>query len=245
MALKGKKKSRVRGSQARRRPAAAPRPTYGGREKPRWYQTTAGMVIGFLVIASLIIFVWWFVADTRSESQALEDEQAALQTFTSDLRATITDLTPLTAELATAGSLKDGQLADKTEEWNEQLGEVQTALAQLAPPQDLASLTGVLSQSMVLYGQSIENYDSLPNLEGRARQTMSTAALSSFNAANNLFGVVIELLDQARSDAELSSSGLTPPSAEPAPVEEPASESTPGGDVSDEIQIPAGDEGDE
>ena len=82
MALKGKKKSRVRGSQAKRRPASAPRPAYGSHEKPRWYQTTQGMVIGFIIAAVLVVFVWWFVADKRSESQARETKQEQLQAYT-------------------------------------------------------------------------------------------------------------------------------------------------------------------
>jgi hypothetical protein len=229
MALKGKKKSRARGSQARRRPAAAPRPTHGGRDKPRWYQTTAGLVIGFLAAMVLIIFVWWFVADSRSDTKAREDQEAALQTFTTDLRTVISNLTPLTSELATATGLDDKELADKTDAWNEQLSSVQTSLAELSAPRDLAALGGIISQSTLLYGQAIDGYGSLPDLEGQARKTVSASATSSFNAANNLFSVAIQLLDQARSEADMSASGLTAPASEPpAPTPEP----TQGGDGS-------------
>lgn len=235
MALKGKKKSRARGSQARRRPAAAPRPTYGGREKPRWYQTTAGLVIGFLVATAVIIFVWWFVADSRSETQAREDERAALQTITGDLRSVIARLTPLTAELATATGLGDKELADKVDGWNEQLSGIQTSLSELSAPEDLSALGGVISQSTLLYGQAIDGYGSLPGLEGKAREALSSSAASSFNAANNLFAVAIQFLDQARSEADLSASGLTAPASEPpAPAPEPTLDSTQGGDGSGE-----------
>lgn len=233
MALKGKKKSRARGSQARRRPAGAPRPSHGGREKPRWYQTTPGLVIGFLVAVTAIIFVWWFIADSRSESQAREDQQAALETFTDDLRTVITNLTPLTTDLATATGLDDDELADKTKTWNEQLSGVQASLAELSAPRELAAAGGVVSQSTLLYGQAIDGFGSLPDLEGKARETVSSSATGSFNAANNLFAVVIQLLDEARREADLSASGLTAPASE-APTPEPTLDSTQGGDGSGE-----------
>ena len=235
MALKGKKKSRARGSQARRRPANAPRPSYGGREKPRWYQTTSGLVIAFLLAAAAIIFVWWFVADSRSENQARQDEQAALQTFTTDLRSVISSLTPLTTDLATATGLDDDELAEKRDTWNEQLSGVQTSLSELSAPEDLAALGGVISQSTLLYGQAIDGYVSLPDLEGKARKTLSASATSSFNAANNLFSVAIQLLDQARSEADLAPSRLSAPASEPpAPAPEPTLDSREGGDGSGE-----------
>lgn len=235
MALKGKKKSRARGSQARRRPAAAPRPRHGGREKPRWYQTTAGLVIAFLVATTVTIFIWWFVADSRSETRERETQEASLETFTDDLRTVISNLTPLTTELATATGLKDGELADKTDGWNEQLSSVQTSLAELSAPSDLAALGGIVSQSTLLYGQAIDGYGSLPDLEGKARETMSASATASFNAANNLFGVLIQLLDDARNRAGMSPSRLTAPASEPpAPTPEPTLDSMQGGDGSGE-----------
>jgi hypothetical protein len=235
MALKGKKKSRARGSQARRRPAAAPRPTSGGREKPRWYQTTPGLVIGFLVAMSVIIFVWWFIADSRSETQAREEQQAALETLTEDLRTVISDLTQLTNELATADGLKDDELADKIDGWKEHLSRVQSSLAALTSPPDLGALGAIVSQSTLLYSQTIDSYASLPDLEGKARETLSDSATTSFNAANNLFAVMIQLLDEARSEADMSASGLTAPASEPpAPTPEPTPEATQGGDGSGE-----------
>src|SRR5688500_9413392 len=121
MALKRKKKSRARGSQARRRPASAPRPAYGSREKPPWYQTTQGMVIGFLVIVTLVIFVWWWVADSRSESQARSFQREELQSYTSDLRTLIQNLTPTASEISASGTLSDKELEESAKAWKDQL----------------------------------------------------------------------------------------------------------------------------
>lgn len=220
MALKGKKKSRVRGSQARRRPAAAPRPSYGTHEKPRWYQTTQGLVIAFLVTAALIIFVWWFVADSRSESQAREATRDQLQTFSSDLRALFQNLAPIASELEGAGTLKPEELPERTKELKNQLGEVQTTVSQVAPPAELTAATGLLSQAMLLYGQSIEQFELVPDLEGATRDEVSAKATASFQAANNIFVAVIELLDKERSEVDLAPSGLTSPGSR-ATISEP------------------------
>jgi hypothetical protein len=192
-------------------------------------------VIAFLVAMTTIIFIWWFVADSRSETRARENQQAALETFTDDLKTVISNLTPLTTDLATATGLNDGELADKGDGWNEQLSSVQSSLAELSAPSDLAALGGIVSQSTLLYGQAIDGYTSLPDLEGKARETVSASATASFNAANNLFSVMIQLLDEARSEADMSASGLTAPASEPpTPTPEPTPEPTQGGDGSGE-----------
>lgn len=214
MALKGKKKSRARGSQARRRPAAAPRPSYGGNKKARWYQTTAGLVIGFLIAATVIVFVWWWVADSRSDAQALETRQADLQSYTSNLRAVMQTLTPLASELGTAATLKDDELPKKAKEWKNQLAEVQTTLSTAVPPPELAPLSGLLAQSLSLYGQSIEQYELLPDLEGKTRDEISAKATASLSAGNTILTAVIQLLDAERQDADLSVSELTVPGAQ-------------------------------
>jgi hypothetical protein len=214
MALKGKKKSRVRGSQARRKPAAAPRPTYGSGQKARWYQTTAGLVIGFLIAATVLIFVWWWIADSRSDSQALENRQSELQTYTTSIRTMIQNLTPLASELQTGASLGDGEIPEKATAWKDQLAEVETALNQAAPPVDLSALHGLVAQGTRLYAQSIEQYELLPALEGSTRDELSAKATASAAAGNNLFTVLIELLDEERQDAEMGASGLTAPGAQ-------------------------------
>ena len=224
MALKGKKKSRVRGSQARKRPAAAPRPSYGTREKPRWYQTTQGLVIGFLVTAALIIFVWWFVADSRNESQAREATREQLQTFSSDLRGLFQNLAPIASELEGAGTLEIKDVPATTKELKNQLADVQTTVSQVAPPEDLTAATALLSQAMLLYAQSIEQFELLPDLEGATRDEVSAKATASYQAANNIFVAVIELLDKERSEVDLAPSGLASPGSQ-ATISEP----TPGG----------------
>ena len=220
MALKGKKKSRSRGSQARRRPAAAPRPTYGAGAKPRWYQTTTGLVAAFVVVAVAGILVWWVVADNRSEAAELERTQDGLETYSTTLEGLVSDINPVATDLATASSLKDDQLSTKAKEWKNQLSTAQTSMAQSLPPEGLEPLGGLLNQALLLYVQSAEQYELLPQLEGKARTEVAAKAAASFQGANNIFASAIEILDSERLDNEMDASriqtpGLPPESAAP------------------------------
>jgi len=227
MALKGKKKSRSRGSQARRRPAAAPRPAYGSIGKARWYQTTAGLVLAFLAVATVGILVWWYVADNRAEAQELETAQTQLATYTESLKQVVDSVTPTATDLAAAGDLKDDELVDQTREWTKQLAAAQAQIAQTTPAEGLEPLNGLVTQAVLLYIQSAEQYALLPSLEGDTRDNVAGKAAASFQAASGIFAGAIELLDTERQDNEMNASGLTAPGT-------PAGAMAP----SEQIQIP-------
>ena len=212
MALKGKKKSRVRGSQARRRPASAPRPSYGSREKPPWYQTTQGMVVGFLVIVSLIIFVWAWVADSRSDSEARAAQREALQSYTTDLRAFIQELDPIASVITASASLSDKELEKEVDAWKDELSGI-SVISEMSPPEELSAMTGLVDVVMGLYGQSIEQFELVPTLEGKIREEVSAKATASYLTANNVLVGIIGSVDAARASADLGPSGLTPPAA--------------------------------
>ena len=211
MALKGKKKSRSRGSQARRRPASAPRPAYGTKDKPRWYQTTAGLVIGFVVIMSVAIFLLWFTADQRAETKELETQKEQLDDFTGQLRTIGDNITPVATELSSASTLDDAALEEKATEWKNKLSESQTAVAQIAAPEGLEPANGLLTQSILLYVQAAEQYALLPSLEGKPRDEIAAKAAASFSSANSIYASVIELLDAQRDEVDMNASGLTTP----------------------------------
>ena len=237
MALKGKKKSRARGSQAKRRPAAAPRPTYGGRDKARWYQTTPGLVIGFLVIASLVIFTWWWIADNRSETRAREAQVEEIQAFTADLRSLFQTMTPLMSEIQGAGLLNDIDLFQNTKAWKKQLPQVESASAAVVPPTQLASTASLISQSFLLVSESIDLYASTLDLQGDERDTVSDSASATFQASTVSLSVLIGLIDQERTELDLPPSGLVAPGTQPLP--EPTPEATQG------TETQGGDQGDE
>lgn len=233
MALKGKKKSRARGSQARRRPASAPRPSYGGRDKPKWYQTTVGLVVAFLVLVTAGILIWWLVASNRSEARELEARQDQLRTYTASLENAITSVTPVATDLTTAVDLEDEELVKQTKKWRNDLATAQTTIGQMTPPEGLEPLNGFLGQALLLYVQSVDQYALLPELEGDTRANVAARANATFQAANSLFVGSIQLLDSERQENDMGSSGLTAPGAPPEGMV------APGG----EVQIPQGGDG--
>ena len=235
MAVKGKKKSRSRGSQARRRPAAAPRPNYGGPAKKRWYETTTGLVLAFLTVAVVGIVAWWFIADNRSEAQELEATQDGIEAYTSALQGLFSNVTPVATDLATASELEDAQLTDQAKQWKNQLSTAQTSVATETPPPGLEALSGLTSQALLLYVQSAELYELLPQLEGNARTEVAAKAAASFQAGTNIFTSAIEILDNERLDNEMDSSGLQTPGTDP---DAPAPTAAP----TQELEIPTGEE---
>ncbi len=231
MALKGKKKSRARGSQARRRPAAAPRPSYGAVAKPRWYQTTTGLVAAFVALMLLGILVWWYVADNRAEAEELATAQNELQTYTQSIEGVIGSVSPVANELSTAGELNDAQLEKKVNDWKDRLASAQTLVGQTTPPSGLEPLNNLFTQALLLYVQSAEQYALVPDLEGEARDNVAGKAAGSFQAASGIVASAIELLDNERQETEMTSSGLTTPGGPPEAM-------TP----ETQVEIPAGGE---
>ena len=198
-------------------------------------------MIGFVVAAATIIFVWWFIADNRTETQALESRQDELQSYTTELRSLVQELAPVASELGTAGTLSDADLTEKATEWKNDVATVQTSIGRVVPPTELDALNGLVTQSVLLYGQSAEQYELVPDLEGRLRERVSAKALATYQAAENIFASVIEIVDRERSSAELSASGLTTPAQEAAAIQ--PSGGLPGAEGSDTLEIPPAEEG--
>jgi hypothetical protein len=227
MAVKGKKKKSSRGSQARRRPAAAPRPVLQSRSRVAWYRTPIGIIISVILSLTLIGLVIWSVTSSRSETARLEERQNELEDYTSQLRALVQTLTPAATEMGAAGSLPPDEMADNVTEWNRTFGDAQTTLAQTQPPEDLRPLNQLLLQSILLYVSSAETYELVPDLEGTARRNIITQANVQWTSGNNVFASAIALLDQELEDADLRPSGLRAPGAG-APPSGPAEEGDPG-----------------
>ncbi|MGH2806263.1 MAG: hypothetical protein ACRDKT_03210 [Actinomycetota bacterium] len=214
MALKGKKKKSSRGSQARRRPAAAPRPSFQPRTRTVWYKTPGGRIVAILFGLTILGLVIWSISSARSESARLEDRQQELEDYTTRVRALVQNLTPAASEMATASQIPPGQMEERVREWNRSFGNAQTTLSQTQAPEDLRPLNQQLLQSILLYVSAAETYKLVPDVEGDARESIVTQGRVQWTSANNLFASVIALLDKELDDAELRPSGLRPPGAD-------------------------------
>src|SRR5918999_4928212 len=138
MAIKGKKKSQSRGSQARRRPAAAPRAIAAGRRKPPWYRTPQGRagIIALLIVVAAVIT--GFVLNARSDSAKLADRQDAMEEYTGSVRAVLQTLTPAAFDMlstpANAGDFAGlSRLPRRAKEWSETINSAIDQLIALQP----------------------------------------------------------------------------------------------------------------
>jgi len=186
-------------------------------------------------VATIGVLVWWFVADNRNEAQELQAAQDELETYTNSLETVMGSLTPVATQLSTAGELDDAALAKRSKEWRNRLAAAQTSVAQVTPPEDLQALSGLLTQGVLLYVQSADQYALLPRLDAEVRSEVAAKAAGSFQAASGIFAGAIELLDRERQENDMGASRLTTPGT-------PAESIMPGEEgvvPSEEIEIPA------
>lgn len=235
MALKGKKKSRARGSQARRRPASAPRPSQAA-VKRRWYQTTAGLTIASLGTILVLALVTWLIADNRSDAAALKSDRKQVETVTEQMKSVFNLLSGPAAEMPAAADLSSKELAKKTKGWEEQVTQAQATIGAMGQASGLESVTGLLQQGAVLYTAVGEEYKLAAELEGDARERATANATRLLTSAEQIFVTATTLLDERRAELDLDASGLTSPAAA-APPPAPAPAASAG--TSTEIQIPA------
>src|SRR5918912_1080728 len=136
MAIKGKKKSQARGSQARRRPATAPRPYGGGRPTTPWYATTGGKTVLAIAGAAVVVAVMWGVANAQSHERDLQRRQRSLNAYTDQVRAVLAMISPVTSAMdraPTQASSKVGAtLKKQSSDWVKGLQQVAPQVSRLA-----------------------------------------------------------------------------------------------------------------
>ena len=239
MALKGKKKSRRRGSQARRRPASAPRPTAVARRRP-WYQSTRGRTWGGIAALAVVGLIVWAVTNQSSEASKLEQRQEALDTYTGQVRTVLQSLTSPVGQLAGASSIPTDELTATAKEWDSGFSGAQKALSQANPPGDVQPVNELLLRSILMYVQAADSYELAPELPGEAREKLLSQAGVQVQNADAVFASAIAVLDQARADADLSASGLASPGSSAPPA---GPETAPGaeGGTSTDVETIGGD----
>jgi hypothetical protein len=214
MAIKGKKKPAKRGSQARRRPVSAPRPVAPVR-KPPWYRTTLGLVAAGAAAIVVVIVALWAITNARSDAAELEDRQAALRAYTDSVRSFIQTVNGPISEMSGAAQLSDRELARQTSSWRRAFTSAQAQLSQMAPAAGTESTNRLIQNSFFLFGSAAEAYSLVADADGETKDKLKAQGATQVAAAGGVFNEAVTLLDEARTDAELSSSGLTPPGLSP------------------------------
>jgi hypothetical protein len=215
MAIKGKKKSQKKGGQARRRPATAPRQAAPvGRQVP-CYRTSAFRVSALVLIAVIAGLVIVLIQNARDDAKALEKKQDQLDAYTNDVRALIQEVRPAISGMAAVqpgippDQLK--KLEKDANSWTKDLGKAQATVQTFAAAPGVEDATALYAQSVQLYGSTARSYTLALGLEGED-QTLAIGTASEIKAqAGALWSQATVILDEARSDADMEPSGLTPP----------------------------------
>jgi hypothetical protein len=241
VAIKGKRKAQNRGSQARRRPALAPRPAPGRVRKAPWYKTTAGQTIA--AISTMIVLVVGLVLwnNAREAADRLEASQSRLETLSDQAEALLQRITGPVTEMSTAGTQPAEDLESKATEWKEALAAAQTEVTEFVVAEEDPVSTSLFTQAINLFRSAAETLEVATTLEGKQRTDLVSAASTQVQSAAGVWDAAVSALDEARDEYELTASGVGSPIAGAASATVPGAGSTtpidPGaGDGSDQGQ---------
>lgn len=217
MAIKGKKRSRQRGSQGARRPAQAPKPTVvGSRRGPAWYRSplSIGVVAVFgLVLVGIVIAV---IYNVRENAQETDDRRALLEEYTDDVSAVLQSANSAANELGALAVPPRGEelssLSEEAEAWIATFEETQGSLAQVITDERVTGVNQLFNEGLALFASSARTMATLPDVDDRATRTeLFTQAATVRDTANALFTSAISVLNLLREDVDLGSSGLQAP----------------------------------
>ena len=235
MAIKGKKKSGQRGSQARRRPAAAPRAALTAKTKTHWYETAAGRVIAAILVVLVIAGIGGLFAINRSNASKEEKRREAVEDYVGELRSILQTASPVATEMAavplTPGDATNKQIEDGAKGWIEQLQKASTRATAVIPPESVSKISPIFPRSLQTYLTTARLFESIPKLEGPAAADVLTRAIEYRTNADADWATAVQLIDEVLADLGGDPSGLSSPAAgapppAPAPPETPAPEET-------------------
>lgn len=211
MAIKGKKKQQSRGSQARRRPAAAPRiPVVV--KRPPWYRTERGRAVAAMVAIVTVAIAWWAVADARAEAARLERRQSRIEDFTGSVRSLLQRARPTVEGM--------GRITTQTEDlvglkvraggWVEAL-ELATLQTQGSVESDAAvTANRIYGQALTILSNAARTYELVPDAEGRLQESLLERAAAQRDTGTIMWLTGTDVLDSARERLGLGPSGISP-----------------------------------
>ena len=215
MAIKGKKK----GKSAPRRPAGAPRSIQRATQQEAWHSKSSVRLAIGIAAAIILVVVLVLVNNSRDETTALERRQEVIETFTGETQALLQKLSPTATEMVSS-SANSKSLARDAARWDRTLTqtqeEVTTTVA--ATPPELDAANRLIFQAVLQYVAAAKTYALVPEADGELRAKIQERAGAQVAAADGTWLAAISILDQQRTDVELSPTGLRAPSAAaPAP----------------------------
>ena len=219
MAIKGKKKSQNRGSQARRRPAAPPRPAVTPKGQAlAWYRNPRIVaVLGTLAIILIGVIVL-ITQNNAEEADKLAKQQETLDEYTDEINALLQQLRDPATGLAEADpEFLDAKVAKELEknakEWATQFQEALQSFSQIVPSQQgsIEKIHNLYNQSIQIYMTAAGTYQLAAESEGRPQQAALALAANQRTQAGAVWTEATALLDDERRAADLELSGLNAP----------------------------------
>lgn len=213
MAIKGKKKSQARGSHARRRPAAAPRPTVPARQAVPWYRTPRGQLIALVVGVLVLSLAVWAIAAWRSNAADLDSEREQLSGFTSEMRAALQLVKQPASEMSEAPTRSKGDVGSLDKDSSAWLAALTSAQQQLQVPRSGAvdDIGAVYAQAVNGYAGAARSYQLATEVDPALADQALARAGEQRDQAAALWTVATELLDAERAEVGLGPSRITAP----------------------------------
>jgi hypothetical protein len=217
MAVKGKKKSQSRGSQGRRRPAAAPRAAYSSRARAPWYRTATGRAVAALVVLLALVAIV-AVIQSRPDGVDLTQRKNDLDQYTGDVRGLLQGITPAaTEENAVPNKLtakEANKLKTQSKSWLSQISKARQSVGNVtAPTPTTQSASLLFVESVTLYGQAASIYGLAADAGPSLQVKMLKSGADLRNQATGLWQEGINILEQARAQAKMPASGLRIPTS--------------------------------
>lgn len=226
MAIKGKKKSQQRGSQARRRPAQAPRPVTGRTAKKPWYQTTAGQSIAAIAVLVAIVIGLVLFNNARTAAEERELRQQSLENFTDQMNGLVQTVTPPATQLSQATQAPPEDVKQTSAEWSEAFSAAQAQAAQFPPAEGTSTVQQLVSQALNLYRGAATILGQSADAEEAVATELRAVATSQVASADAVWMAAVDLLDEARDAEGLNASGVRVPTEAPPSGEMPDATTT-------------------
>ena len=183
--------------------------------KPPWYKTTAGQSIAAIATLILLVVVLVVVNNSRDAAAEKEQTQEVLENYTDQVRALLQRITPPASEMSTAPTAPPEDLKDKAEEWSTTFTAAQTEVSQFASPPEAGSSRDLFLEAMRLFAAAGETMAVAADLEGEQQTRLLTTAGGQVTSASGVWDAAVAVLDDARDEADLSASGIRPPTMAP------------------------------
>lgn len=173
-------------------------------------------MIASLVFLVILIVVIAVIAHVKNNSKASAATQNQLETYTGKVRSILANITPPVTEMTSAPTSNADPAAiqklnksvpDWEKAFESSITEVQTVL----PAAGTDAATQLFTESIQLYSTAVQTYKLVPDLPADQQDAVLGTAQAQVVQANQLWTTGVDLLDQARSDAGLKSSGLRSP----------------------------------